>query len=301
MKKYLVFDWGGTYLKYGLMDEDAEILEKGKMPSPGKLQTKEIFMELIDETVSKYRDQISGIAISSPGIIDSANGITKVVGVFPYLDGCHLTGEFSKKYSLPVSIENDAKCAALAELWKGNLKGVNDGAVWVIGTSIGGGIILNGKLRRGANSSAGEFSCVNINNEDPKAKKNYLSELGTPGLCRMVAAKMHIDHTIEGEEAFVYIIRNEKPALEALKEYTDKLAIQMFNLNIELDLEKICIGGGISRQPILMEYLKNSIEEIRTYHPDIIQGMDLPLPVADVCKFHNDANLLGALYHFLYE
>lgn len=301
MLKFLVFDWGGTFLKYALMDEEADILENGKVPSPEKTDTKENFLSVINEIVQNYRDRIEGIAISSTGVIDSEKGVIQTVGAFPYLDGYDLKKEFEDRYLLPVSIENDGKSAALAELWKGNLRGIRDGAVVLLGTGIGGGIILDGKLRRGKNFSAGEFSSMCINLYQPKDTSSYFASLGANGLISKVIGYMNLDHECDGEEAFSYINADDDNALAALKEYTDDLALELFSLNAMLDLEKICIGGGISSQPKLMEYLKESIREIPSYHPDMIQGMELPLPVVDACRFHNDANLIGALYHHLYE
>lgn len=301
MSEYLVFDWGGTFLKYGLMNEEAEILEKGKVPSPSKEDNKEIFLDTVNEIVQKYRDRIEGMAISSPGIIDSEKGIIETVGVFPYLDGCHITKELEDRYLLPVSIENDGKSAALAEVWKGNLKDVKDGAVVLLGTGVGGGIVLDGKLRRGKDFFAGEFSSMCFNLSRPKDPGSYFASLGAGGLVSKVIGYMNLDHECDGEEAFAYINEDDDNALAALKEYTDDLALALFSLNVMLDLEKICIGGGISLQPKLMEFLKESIHEIPSYHPDMVQGMNLPLPVVDVCRFHNDANLIGALYHHLYE
>lgn len=301
MRKFLVFDWGGTFLKYALMNEKAEILEKGKVPSPLKTDTREHFLSVINDVIQNYRDQIEGIAVSSCGIIDSEKGIIHTVGAFPYLDEYPLKKEMEDHYLLPVSIENDGKSAALAELWKGNLKDVKDGAVVLLGTGIGGGIILDGKLRRGKHSSAGEFSSMCINLHKPKDTSSYFASLGVNGLIDKVIGFMNLDHECDGEEAFTYINEDDENALEALKEYTDDLALELFNLNIMLDLEKICIGGGISTQPKLMEFLKESIRNIPSYHPDLVQGMQLPLPAVEPCYFHNDANLIGALYHHLYE
>ena len=81
----------------------------------------------------------------------------------------------------------------------------------------------------------------------------------------------------------------------------DDYIAKPFNINILLDLEKILIGGGISAQPVLLDSLKKSIRDIATYHVDIVKGTYYPLPVIDVCRFHNEANLLGALYHFMFE
>lgn len=300
MSNYLVFDWGGTFMKYALMNEESEIIEKGKVPSPKKTDTLEYFLDVLDQIVSKYPD-IAGIAISSPGIIDSSKGIIHVVGVFPYLQEIKLTDLLSERYGVPVAIENDGKAAALAEVWKGNLSDVKDGAVFLIGTSIGGGIVLDGKLRRGKDFFAGEYSSMCVNTAEPFNKESYMAQLGTSGLCHRVMGYMELDEEINGEQAFAYINEGNENACRALKNYTDALAVQLFNINDLLDLDRIVIGGGISQQPLLLEYLKQSVEDIPKYHPDFLSGIQLPLPVVDTCHFYNDANMVGALYHMLYE
>ncbi len=297
MNHYIALDWGGTFLKYAYMDEESSILEKGKIPSPSREDTKENFLKAIDSIVERF-PAVDGIAISSPGIIDSTKGIIQVIGVFPYLTNCAIAEELQKRYGVPVSIENDAKCAALAELWKGSLADVNDGIVFVIGTAIGGGIVLNHQLRRGKDFFAGEFSAMNLNWKEPNEKQSYMAQLGYKRLLSLVQEKTGLSSIQSGEEAFALMQEGNQAALEALEAYTDLLALQLFNLNVLLNVEKICIGGGISRQPLLLESIRRSVEKIRTYHPDILQGIALPLPNVDVCTFYNDANLIGALYHW---
>lgn len=299
MKKYLVFDWGGTFLKYAEMRENAEILNKGKVETPDRNITKDEFYEVIDKIV-KECGKIDGIAISSTGVMDSEKGIVQTIGALPYLDGCHLCEEMQERYGVFVSIENDGKCAALAELWKGNLSDVSDGAVVVIGTNVGSALILNRKLRRGKRFLAGELCAMCVDEKHMADPLSYIGQHGTPYLCKLVQEKLGLSDKIDGIEAFSYIQKNEK-AKEALKEYTDSLAMILFNISIVLDLEKVLIGGGISEQPILMESLRQSIRNLENVHPDIVKGIQYPLPCIDVCKFNNDANLIGALYHFLYE
>lgn len=299
MKKYLVFDWGGTFLKYAEMNENAEILSRGKVETPQRNITKEAFYEEIDKII-KECGGIEGIAISSTGVMDSAKGIVQTIGAMPYLDGCHLCEEMQERYGFPVSIENDGKCAALAELWKGNLSDVSDGAVVVIGTNVGSALILNRQLRRGKRFLAGELCAMCVDETHPSDPMSYIGQHGTPYLCKLVQEKLGLTDRLDGIEAFRYIQGNDK-AKEALKEYTDSLAMILFNISIVLDLEKVLIGGGISEQPILMASLHQSIQDLANVHPDIVKGIQYPLPCIDVCKFNNDANLIGALYHFLYE
>lgn len=300
MSRYLVFDWGGTFMKYACMDEHASFINKGKIKSPAQTGTKEEFYAILDEVVHQY-DDIEGIAISSAGVIDSNKGIIHTIGIFPFLEEADLCKELSQRYGVKVTIENDGKSAALAELWLGNLSDIDDGAVVILGTSIGGAIILDHKLRRGKRFLAGEMCTMCVDETRPEENESYVGEHGTVRLCRMVQNALSIDRTIDGEEAFGYIHADDPKALSALKEYTDHLAMFLYDIYVVLDLEKIVIGGGISEQPILLEYLQQSVQDLRKIHPDLKKGIDYPLPVVDVCKFHNDANLIGALYHFLYE
>lgn len=300
MKRYLVFDWGGTSLKYAYMSEDGQIIQKNSVSSPARSATKEEFYTILDSVVNQF-DDINGIAISSSGVIDSENGVVGVIGAFPFLNGVCIAEELSQRYNKKVTIENDGKCAALAELWIGNLKDVDDGAVIVIGTNIGCAVILNRKLRRGKRFLCGELCACSTDDKHLNDPYSYAGQHGTPYLCKIMQEKMGLNDEMDGVEAFNYINNKDPKALEALKEYTDSLAMMLFNINILLDLEKILIGGGISAQPVLLDSLRKSIRDIATYHVDIVKGTYYPLPVIDVCRFHNEANLLGALYHFMFE
>lgn len=299
MQQYLVFDWGGTFMKYALIDESGNIIEKYKIPSVSKDKTKEDLYHVLDEIVEKY-STLDGIAISSAGVIDSSIGLIHTTSIFPFLNETFITKELSDRYNIKVTIENDGKCATLAEIWQGNLQDINDGAVIIIGTSVGGALILDHKLRRGNRFLTGEFCSMCINVDHPEVVYSYVGQkCSTPYLCKLVQEEVGLENEISGEQAFALINEGNEKALHALKRYTDILALFLFNIYVSLDLEKILIGGGISEQPILLGYLNESILELKNKHHDLVKGIEYPLPVIDVCKFHNDANLLGALYYFL--
>ena len=85
MKNYLVFDAGGTFTKYALMDENAEILEKDKVPTPDyHTKTKEDYYAVLDSVVEKYRKRIEGIAISMPGMLDNKDGYCVTISCRKY-------------------------------------------------------------------------------------------------------------------------------------------------------------------------------------------------------------------------
>ena len=299
MAEYLVFDWGGTALKYALMNEQAEILEKGEVPSPSRDASKEEFMDVIDGIVSPYQNRIKGIAISSPGIIDPVSGTINVVAVFPYLNGCCIAEEFAERYHVPVSLENDGKSAALAELWKGNLAGCTDGAVMLIGTGIGGGLIIDGKLHRGSHFSAGEFSLLDSNYQGFYLQNLWAIRGCTPNLVNSYATRVLADPaTINGRVFFERLQNGDQTAKEVLDEFCTEFVNGIMTLQAVLDADRYCIGGGISQQTVLIETLNRKIDEIYA-----ITGNAIPVirPEIVACTFHNDANLIGALYHYLYE
>ena len=302
MKKYLVFDAGGTFTKYALMNEDAEILEKDKVPTPDyHTKTKEDYYKLLDQIVEKYRDRIEGIAISMPGMLDSKNGYCVTAGYLAYLAGSEVGTELSVRYGLPVSVENDGKCAALAEFWRGNLKGCTNGAVVVLGSGVAGGIIINGKLFRGNHFTAGEYSYVCTEAKTPEKIDSYWGlNSGAQALAKMTAKYTGEEwQSYDGVRIFTLANNGDKKVLAGLKDYTDNLAIQIYNLNIFLDLDVIAVGGGISQQPLLHEYLQKSLDELVENNPIRKMSPYVPTPKLVNCRFYNDANLIGALYHFM--
>jgi predicted NBD/HSP70 family sugar kinase len=128
------------------MDKDALILSRGKIltPQDGREELVEVIGRLYDEM-----PDAEGIAISMPGIIDSENGYCVMGGALGYNDDFYFRHVLYERCPVRIVIENDAKCAAMAEAGKGALKDVSDGLVLIFGTMIGGGIIHDHKLLSG--------------------------------------------------------------------------------------------------------------------------------------------------------
>lgn len=160
MTSFLSFDVGGTRIKYALITDKREIVKKSSTHTPDNSQE---FWRVVDDIVERHKNVIDGVAFSVPGRVDTEKGIIYIGGALPYLKDIHIKDMFFLKYGLPVAVVNDAKAAALAEVWQGSLKGVKDGAVVVLGTGVGGGLILDGKLRNGSHFQAGELSFLALN------------------------------------------------------------------------------------------------------------------------------------------
>lgn len=302
MKKYLVFDAGGTFIKYGLLDENAQIIEKGKVSTAkNKKESLEGFLEILDPIVETYKAKISGIAVSVPGILDSTKGDCMTGGSLTYFCGVSLVKELERRYGLSVAIENDGKCAALAERWKGSLKDCVNGAVVILGTGVGGGLIINGQLYRGTHFTAGEYSYIMTMDKGMHDMNAFWGmKNGSVMLAKNVSVYTEEDwESYDGIKIFARANGGDEAVLKGIKDFTDALAVQIYNLNIVLDLDVIAIGGGISRQPLLFEYLGESMIGYLQNHPIKELCPYIPTPNITNCVFYNDANLIGALYHYL--
>jgi predicted NBD/HSP70 family sugar kinase len=291
---YLVIDIGGTFAKYAIMDGEGNIASKNKKPAPrtNLADFEQMLFSIIEE---QELSTIEGIAISCPGIIDIETGTIYQGGSFPFLHEVNLVKILQEKYGKDVSIENDGKCAAMAELWLGSVKGKKDAVVLVLGTGVGGGIILDGKVHRGVNLFAGEMSYV-MNAFDTNSKQ--ASFVGYDGsavrMVQRIAKAKQLDDLNNGEAVFEFINGQDQEAMAIFDEYCLHLAVQILNLQYILDPEAFAIGGGISSQPVLIERLNWAIQVIKTNNPHHAASPNLV-----VCEYRNDANLYGALYHLL--
>ncbi|MGN1343774.1 MAG: ROK family protein [Traorella sp.] len=293
MKK-LVIDIGGTFIKYALMDDDANIYEKGSTKTP-----QDSLAELIDAIYliyKQYQNDVDGIALSLPGNIDSDTGLIYSPGALTYNANVNIIDEIHQRINLPVSVENDGKSAALAEVWKGKLKDCENGIVLILGTGIGGGIIHHKEIVKGKHFFAGEVSYMisNLCNPTFNFYEAFAMKGSTSALILRTAELKQMDpNEIDGIKVFEWIEQNDQDALQSLDEMTSVLANAIYNLQCLFDPDKILIGGGISKQPRLLTDIQNKLKRIYEQIP-------FPIPQAnvDVCAHFNDSNLIGALYRY---
>lgn len=287
----LVLDIGGSSIKYAIMNETADILERGNESTP--LDSFESFISVIRKIYDKYKDDIEGIALSAPGTIDPKSGLILAPGALSFNYKVNLIDKIHEFTTYPVSIENDGKCAALAESWIGNLKNCKSGIVLVLGTGIGGGIILDGKLWSGSHFFAGEFSYLAQGELTGFDNVFALKGSATALVMEFSKAKKIDFSAVDGKKVFELIVAGDEDAISALKKVAHNLALEMYNLQCIFDPEKICIGGGISQQPLLIEEIKKELNTIYSKLP-----FEVPHVIVEQCMFYNDSNLIGALRNY---
>jgi predicted NBD/HSP70 family sugar kinase len=164
-----------------------------------------------------------------------------------------------------VSVENDGKSAALAEVWKGNLADVDDGAVLILGTGLGGGIIHDRKVYKGKNFFAGELSFLMTDILQDGWENVAAHHASTTGLISKTAKYTGLkEEEIDGFKVFELINAGDENAIRALNEMSQALAGIIFNLVCTMNPQKVLIGGGISKQPLVLETVsKKSQRSIR--------------------------------------
>lgn len=293
MKKYLTIDVGGSSIKYAIVNEQLEISKKESMNVIHK--NRNDFVDCLKKIYQKYEHEIAGVAISMAGTINPDNGRIILCGAFDFLRGYTIHELLSGFCKVPISIENDANCAALAEISEGSLKGKREAIVVLLGSSIGGAIIRDGLIYHGKHYSAGEFSLIKTNGEDDGLHNLWRNKNGKNGLLRLVQKHLNSQQIYSGIEIFDMANQGNEKVCAAIHEFTHLLAIQLYNVQAAFDPECIAIGGGISSEPLLFQYLSKNLSDIfqreEMYHLPVTKPNIVP------CTFRNDANLIGAYIH----
>lgn len=148
MKPIITIDVGGTTIKYALFNESNQtLINKGVVDTPKNLAT---FYTVIEKIVKKYdRTKIAGVALSIPGAVNQQTGIIGGISALPYIHNFPIKAALEKRLNLPVSMENDANCAALAEVKSGMAVNMQNVVMLVIGTGVGGAVVINRQLVHG--------------------------------------------------------------------------------------------------------------------------------------------------------
>lgn len=293
MKRYLSIDIGGTSMKYGVLDEEGCILESGSKVTPDTLEK---MYQVIEDIFKMYKDNdLQGLALSMPGAVDSEAGVIGGSSALDYIHGPHIKQDLEKRLNVRVELENDANCAALAEVWKGAGSDVDDCCFIVSGTGIGGAVVKNRRIHKGQHLHGGEFGYMIADfNFETKEMETWSHVGSTVAVIRAIAKAKGVDvSSLDGKEIFDHY-HEDADYEKAVDKFYYVLANGIYNLQYAYDPQKIIIGGGISVRDDLLDEINQRLDVIfsRFTHAKI-------RPVVLTCQYHNDANLLGALYHFL--
>lgn len=283
----LTFDIGGTATKIALFDETHQLIKNDLIDYHEALIESEILKKRVMAKIDLFKMDydLNALSFSTCGVVTKDGSISGLSAILNY-EGFNWKKELSN-YKLPVSVENDANCALLAENQYGSAKGYQNIITMVLGTGIGGALMLNGNLLEGLN---GEFGCFLSSNSANEPYKN-LSQVASP---RNVEYQINqLDFSQKKLTTYFDQFDNlseSTPESKILETMLFDLAKTVVNISFTITPEIFLIGGGISANKIFMKHLQKYVTKI---YADL--GMPLTFMVKEA-TFKNEANLHGAYF-----
>jgi glucokinase len=305
----LVFavDLGGTHLRAATIDEHGRIHFRLKQNTPATDDPQEIVSALIaaaracDEQTEAAGKSIGSISVVVPGTVNGAAGKIVTIPNVPSLDSFALTPALTNALGKKVILENDANAAAVGEMWLGAAREHRTIVCVTLGTGVGGGIILDGKLWHGVNDSAAEIGhmcvepfgsvacgCGSRGCLEVYASATAIVRMVREGRPRHPSSSLNATNDLTAESVFNAGKDGDALAVEVFHRMGDYLGIGLANVINLLNPEMIVIGGGVANGwDLFAQHMRHQIDE----HA-------FPLPASEVkivpAECGDDAGLLGA-------
>ena len=302
-------DIGGTGIQVGIINEQYQIISEGSIPTRRDLSFSEQVKQIADCVIATASsagistEDIESVGVGIPGIASQSGEIIKCTNMgwnhVPFRE------VFTQFLNKPVLIENDANVAALAESIVGVSAGTSSSVFITIGTGIGSGIILNGKIWSGAHGIGGELGHVilSLNGVPCTCGNNGCLEryCSATALIRIAreAVSEHPDSLmltsldndpsrIEAKTVFDCAHKNDETALAVYREFISNLAQAIGSVVNLIDPEVIVLGGGVSKAG---HYL---LDPLRAEFPRHVIFRDQPLPELKLAVLGPEAGIIGA-------
>lgn len=297
-------DLGGTHLRAATVDEAGRIHFRLKHPTPSADSADEIVRSLV-QAVREWEKQsgmnIRAISVAVPGTVNVAEGIVVKAPNLRCLDGFPLAKILAEELERPAILENDANAAAMGEMWRGAGRGRSTIVCVTLGTGVGGGIILDGKLWRGVDGAAAEIGhmcvdpfggvacgCGSRGCLEVYASATAIVRMTREASPRYPDSTLKVDSNLTGETIYEAGVAGDELALEVFRRMGVYLGIGLANLINIINPEMIVIGGGVM----------NGWELFEKYMHQQVAERAFPLLAARVrivrAECGDDAGLLGA-------
>lgn len=308
MKNYVYgVDLGGTTVKMGLFDNEGTALDKWEIVTRKEDSGEHILPDIAEAILKKNEEKnikiqdIEGIGIGVPGPITEDGRVLKCVnlgwGIFSVADKLsELTGVEK------VKVGNDANVAALGEQWRGGGRGFNSIVMVTLGTGVGGGVILNGKILTGSNGAAGEIGHLTVQPKDGRScncgKKGCLEQyssataimrMAREGLAENDRNSMLREYKeVTGKEIFQAYKAGDEFAKEIVNEFAVYLGLGLSHVAQVVDPEAFVIGGGVSKNgQVVIDVIKEQYEKNVMF---ALKNKEFRL-----AELGNDAGMYGAV------
>lgn len=306
MDKYCFgVDIGGTTVKLGLFTPDGDVVKKWEIPTRKEDNGSHILPDIAETIKSEMADRnidkadVIGIGVGAPGPVDGKGVIYKAAnlgwGVL------NIEEELNKLTDIPVKAGNDANVAALGEMWKGGGIGYQDLVVVTLGTGVGGGIIINGKIVTGSIGGGGEIGHIHVEDAETDScgcgnkgcLEQYASATGVVRLANKKLKESDKDsvlrsQSIEARTVFDAIKANDALAMEVGEEFGEYLGKGLASIAAVTNPQVFVIGGGVSKAgEVIFDYVQKYYKKY-VFHA----SADAEFKLA---KLGNDAGIYGAV------
>lgn len=309
MTTVLASDLGGTNVRAALIDRSGRLTSLKGAPLPRPANPRTVLAALESAFLGLLRapgPRPSAVSLSFKGLVDPARGLSRKINGFDGWSDVPVAARLKKKLGLPVLIENDARCAALGELWRGRARGRRDFVFVIVGTGIGTGLVRDGRLYRGPRGHAGEFGHMTIDdsNRDFRCacghfghweglaagpslglRAERLLERGHSGLERFLERRGG-----KADGAFVTAaLRAGVPAARKIVAEAGRfLGLGLYNVARAEDPSLIVVGGGAAANGAAF------LAPARRECARRLAAFDLPCPEIVASSLGDHAGLLGA-------
>ncbi len=304
-------DLGGTNIAVGVVTEDLKIIGRGKVKTKCPRPAEEIFDDIavaIDMAVKDAKismDDVISVGVGTPGSVNKSNGYIEFANNLDF-NKVPAKEMLEARIGKTVYLDNDANCAALGEAIAGVGKGVGNFVAVTLGTGVGSGIIVNGKIVSGVNYAAGEMGhmviCVDGEQCNCGRRGCWEQYASATALIAQTKDAMRHDHdskmwqlvndnidAVSGRTAFDAMRMGDKTGKAVVDRYVYYLAAGVINIINALQPEIICIGGGVGHEgETILEPLRTHVKRERY---SIYAANQTKIMAAEL---GNDAGIFGA-------
>lgn len=306
MKEYILgVDIGGTTIKLGLFKAQGELLEKWEIKTRKEHQGRYILKDIVETLENKLsennisKENVLGVGIGVPGPVKDDGTVLKCVNLG--WDIINIVEEVNKLINLPIKAGNDANVAALGEMWQGGGKGYKNIVMVALGTGVGGGIVIDGKIIPGSHGAGGEIGHIKVSDDEIEycgcGKKGcleqYASATGIVNLANKslndinIKSKLREFESISAKDIFDSAKAGDELASKLVDDFSVNLGKALANISCVIDPEVFVIGGGVSKNGnALIDNIANYFKE-NAFHASRDTKFEL-------AKLGNDAGIYGA-------
>ncbi len=304
MKYCFGIDVGGTTVKLGLFDTEGTVLDKWEIKTRSENGGVNVLPDIAAAVKGKMEEKgietadVVGAGIGVPGPVTNDGYINKAVNL-GWNERFNVEEKLSSLLGLPVKAGNDANVAALGEMWKGGGAGAENVVFVTLGTGVGGGIIIGGKIVTGSHGAGGEIGHIHVEDNETDScgcgnhgcLEQYASATGVVRIANKLLKETEEDTVLRNGEVsaktvFDAVKAGDAFAIKVAEQFGKYLGTALANISAIVDPEVFVIGGGVSKAgDVLLEYIK------KYYVPTAFHGCRETR--FELAKLGNDAGIYG--------